>query len=76
MSAHLAFIGKREQVLIDLFPGKGRQGERRNELRPAGREDAAQLGPAFFQPPHQVEALIGGDTAGNDKEKALSRKHG
>src|SRR3546814_1398529 len=73
---HLALVGQREQVLVDLLFAQGRDGEGRHELRTAFGEDAAHRHATFAQPADEVETLIRRDASGDHQEDALrSEEH-
>jgi len=73
---HLALIGEREQVLVDLLAGERGQSQRRDHLAPAGGEDGTHACAPFAQPADEVETLVGGDAAGHDQEDAGGFSHG
>ena len=72
--AHLALVGQRQEVVIDLVLAERGDRERRHELLRRRGHDAAHRGAALAQPADQVEALIGGDPAGDDQQNAPALK--
>src|SRR5215831_7558912 len=67
---HFALVGQRPEIVIDLvFTERGHR-ERRHEMLRSGGHYAAHRRAALTQPADQIEALIGGDPAGNDQQNA------
>src|SRR5262249_10646689 len=73
---HLALVGEREQVLIDLALAQCRDRERGHEHGPAAGQDRTQDDAALAQPADQLQALIGGDAAGYNQQDALAGQNG
>ena len=73
--AHLAFIGQREEIAIDLVAGQRRERERRHELGAGRGQHHAHAGTAFAQTADQIEALVSCDTARDEKQDAFTRQH-
>lgn len=73
--AHLAFVGERKEVGIDLLARQGGKGERRDEFLRRPSEHAADLDLAFLEAPDEVEAFVGRDAAGDDEEDAFTGEH-
>ena len=67
---HLALVGQRPEVVIDLVLAQRGNRQRRHEVLRRRGHDAANRGAALAQPADQIEALIGGDPAGNDQQNA------
>ena len=61
-----------EQVGEHLLLGKHGEGQRRDKLGAAFREDGAHTRAALLQAANKIEALIGGDAAAYDEQDALS----
>ena len=68
--AHLALVGQRPEIGIDLVLAQRGDRERRHEMLRRRSHDAAHRRAALAQPADQLEALIGGDAAGDDQENA------
>jgi hypothetical protein len=66
--AHLALVGEGEELLIDLALAEGRHRQRGHELRPALGQDGAHRNAPLAQPSDQLQALIGGDAAGDHEQ--------
>ena len=69
--AHLGLGGQREQLVIDLVLGQGRQRQRGDEVGAAGREHRAHGDPGLAQQADQLQRLIGGDAAAHDQQNAF-----
>jgi hypothetical protein len=72
--AHLALVGQREQVAVDLGLGQRLQCQRRNELRARLRQHAGDTAIATTQQADQLRDLESRDAARNDQQHALAGK--
>ena len=71
--AHFRFVTQIEEFGVNLVAGQGGDREGRDEFLPALRHDATTGNVAPAQFPDQFQALIGGNTAGNDQKDAFLR---
>ena len=73
--AHLGFVGEREEIGVDPFAGKRRNGKRRHELGCGRCHDAPHAGAPVTQPPDQIERLVGRYAARDDEQNAPVTEH-
>ena len=69
---HLAFVGQREQVGVDLALAQRLQRQRRDELRARVGQHAGHAAASAAQQADQFQRLVGGDAAGDDQQDALA----
>src|SRR5467141_3173624 len=65
--AHLALVGQGPEIGIDFVLAQRGDRQRRHEMMCRGGHDAAHRRTPLAQSTDQLEALIGGDPAGNDE---------
>src|SRR5947208_14147375 len=73
---HFALVGQRPEVVIYLVLAERGNRQRPHKVLRRGGHDAANRGAALAQPADQVQALIGGNPAGDDEQNAPILKHG
>ena len=73
---HLVFLGQRKQVAVNGLAAQGLRRQRRDELPGARGQHATHRRAALLEAADEVEALIGGDAAGDDQENAAAMQHG
>jgi len=66
----LVFPG--EEIGVDVAGGECADRERGDEFLRCARHDRPDRRAPLAQSPDEVEALVGGDAAGNDKQDAFS----
>src|SRR3954469_6475911 len=72
---HLALVGEREQLLIDLVLGDGGKTQRSDELSAAPGQDHPEREATLAPAPDEFQRLVGGDAAGHDQQDPLPRQH-
>src|SRR5262245_3555158 len=70
--ADLGLVLEVEQLGEGLLPGEHGERKRRDERGAAFGQDRAHRGAPLLQAAHEIEALIGGNTAADDQENALT----
>jgi hypothetical protein len=70
---HLGLVLQVPEAGVDRLLGQSRQGHRRDELRSAGGQDAADARPGLADQPNQLAGLVGRDAAADDQQDALVR---
>ncbi len=73
---HLALVGQRKQIAIDLVARQRGERQRRDELGARGGQDAAHGRAPLAQTPDQIEAFVSRDAARHDEQNAFTRNHG
>ena len=64
-----------EEIGVNLAPGQGGYGQRRDEFRSGARQNRRHRCAALLQPADQVKRLVGGDAAADDQKNTLARQH-
>ena len=72
---HFRLGGEVEELALHAGPGDGRDRQRGHELAPGPRQDRHDPGPGLAEQTHELDALVGGNTAANDEEDLATGKH-